>query len=120
MSAETPRIAILVDSSTSWGRRTIRGILDYTLQHGPWDIWIDPKGQNEKFTLPEGEQFDGVIARVSNKRLLGELKSRKIPVVNVSGIQFEKSRFPRVCIDQEKNAALALEHFKSRSLRHFA
>jgi len=120
MSAETPRIAILVDSSTSWGRRTIRGILDYTLHHGPWDIWINPKGQNEKFTLPEGEQFDGVIARVSNKRLLGELKSRKIPVVNVSGIQFEKSRFPRVCIDQEKNAALALEHFKSRSLRHFA
>ena len=120
MRAEIPRIAILVDSSTSWGRRTIRGILDYTQQHGPWDIWIDPKGQNETFSLPNHEQFDGVIARIATQELQAELRSSKLPVVNVSGIQFGKSRFPRVCIDQEKNAALALDHFKSRSLRHFA
>ena len=120
MSLRPPRIAILVDTATSWGRRTIRGILDYSLQHGPWDVWIDPKGQNETFSLPSDEKFDGVIARISTKQLQSELSSSKLPVVNVSGIQFGKSVFPRVCIDQATSASLALEHFKSRALRNFA
>ena len=35
---------------------------------------------------------------------------------HVSGIEFGKSRFPRVCIDQEaRTRRLAVEHFKSRS-----
>jgi len=120
MSQPTPRIAILVDTATSWGRRTIRGILDYSIQHGPWDVWISPKGQDERFSLPADEQFDGVIARVSTEQLQSELKSSKLPVVNISGIEFGKSLFPRVCIDQEASAALAVEHFKSRALKHFA
>ena len=120
MSIQTPRIAILVDTATSWGRRTVRGILDYTLQHGLWDVWIDPKGQNETFSLPKGEQFDGVIARVSTKQLQNDLKASRLPIVNVSGIQFGKSPFPRICVDQKMSADLALEHFKSRALKHFA
>ena len=120
MSLPTTRIAILVDTATSWGRRTIRGILDYSRQYGPWDIWIDPKGQNESFSLPEDEQFDGIIARVSTEQLQSELKASQVPVVNISGIEFEKSVFPRVCIDQVASAALAFEHFKSRALKHFA
>lgn len=120
MSTDTPRIAILVDTATSWGRRTIRGVLDYSLQHGPWDVWIAPKGQNESFSLPQDEQFDGVIARVFTKQLQNELTASKLPVINVSGIQFGKSPFVRVCVDQRMCADLALEHFKSRALRHFA
>lgn len=120
MNTEIPRIAILVDTATSWGRRTIRGILDYTLQHGSWDIWVAPKGQNEAFSLPNDEKFDGVIARVSTKQLQDELGASDLPVVNVSGIQFGSSPFPRVCVDQKMCADLALEHFKSRGLRHFA
>ncbi len=120
MSLPTPRIAILVDTATSWGRRTIRGVLDYSLQHGPWDVWIDPKGQNETFSLPDDEEFDGVIARISTTQLQSELTTSQLPVVNISGIQFGQSAFPRVCIDQEASASLALEHFKSRALTHFA
>jgi len=120
MSQQTPRIAILVDTATSWGRRTIRGVLDYSLQHGPWDVWIDPKGQNEKFSLPDDEEFDGVIARISTTQLQSELTASLLPVVNISGIQFGQSAFPRVCINQEASACLALEHFKSRALKHFA
>ena len=120
MSKQTTRIAILVDTASSWGRRTIRGILDYTLQHKPWDIWIDPKGQNETHSFPDDEKFDGVIARVFTKQLQNDLKASKLPIVNVSGIQFDKSPFPRVCVDQKISADLALEHFQSRALKHFA
>jgi LacI family transcriptional regulator len=120
MSLPTPRIAILVDTATSWGRRTIRGILDYSLQYGPWDVWIGPMGQDERFYLPDDEPFDGVIARVSTQQLQSELTASQLPVVNVSGIQLGQSVFPRVCIDQEASASLALEHFKSRALKHFA
>ena len=116
----TPRINILVDTATNWGRTTIRGILDYSLQHGPWDVWIDPKGQNENYSLPLEEKFDGVIARVSTLPLQEELQRCGLPVVNVSGIQLDSSPFPRVCCDHEKSAYLALEHFQRRALRHFA
>jgi LacI family transcriptional regulator len=117
---KTLRIAILVDTSTGWGRRIVSGVLDYTMQFGPWDVWIEPKGQDEKFSLPQDINFDGVIARVSSPEMALELKSRKIPVVNISGLIIKESDFPRVTVDWEVAAQLAEAHFSDRALTHVA
>jgi len=81
------RIAVLVDTSSGWGRRVIRGIANYGLKHGPWQLSVDEIGINEAMHLKPDWQGHGIIARVSDKRLLNELVASGKPVVNVSGIQ---------------------------------
>ena len=114
------QIAVLVDTATAWGRRLNQGILKYQKMHGPWDVWLEPRGQTEPLRLPEGWSGDGIIARVSTRQLADRLSRQEIPVVNVSGIRIPGVEFPRVCTDNEKFAALAVSHFVDRGLRHVA
>lgn len=115
-----PRVAVLVDTSTSWGRRILRGINNYTRKEGPWQIYVEARGMEERLRVPPGWQGDGLIARVGNSGMAEELKALNLPVVNVSGIQLANADFPRVTSDLRAGARLALEHFLDRGFHHFA
>ncbi len=60
------RVAVLVDTSTGWGRRLVRGVLAWVRENKPWHIWIEPRGQAEKLRLPRDLRVEGVIARISD------------------------------------------------------
>jgi len=114
------RVAVLVDTSTAWGRRLIHGVLSYARIHGPWDIWLEARGQSESLRLPRGWCGDGVIARVSTEAMAGHLSERKVPVVNVSGIKVKGAEFQRVCTDNDRFAEVAVSHFFDRGIRNVA
>lgn len=115
------QVAILVDTSTGWGRRLIRGVTSYARQHGPWHLWVEPKGRDEVLRLPPDWNGDGVIARVSSGKLGNELQSLKVAVVNVCGIEMPESEgFPRVTTNYATVAELATEYFRSRGFLRFA
>lgn len=121
MQRQSPtRIAVLVDTATAWGRRINQGILKYQRMHGPWDVWVEPRGQTEQLRLPDGWTGNGIIARVSTRQMAERLRRHKTPVVNVSGIRIPGVDFPRVCTDNDKFADLAVSHFVDRGLRHVA
>jgi len=116
-----PRVAVLVDTSTSWGRRVIQGINSYARAHGPWQIFVEARGLEERLRLPSGWEGDGVIARLATTQITEELTELGLPVVNVSGIRVPGSeKFPRVTTDLPAGATLALDHFVQRGFRHFA
>ncbi|MHC2069882.1 AraC family transcriptional regulator [Bremerella sp. T1] len=117
---ELPHVAILVDTSTEWGRRLIRGVTSYVDKQGPWRLWIEPRGQDEPFHLPAGFAGDGVIARISTPSLAEELSQAGMPVINISGIELSGNQFPCVTTDYEATAKLAAEHFLDRGFREFA
>ena len=114
------RIAVLVDTASTWGRGIITGIQNYARKHGGWHLFVETRGMEEHVSLPRGWQGDGVIARVGNARLAEHLKSFGIPVVNVSGIELEGVDFPRVSNDVEEVGRLAVNYFLERGFRHFA
>lgn len=116
----TLRIAVLVDTSTGWGRRVIRGVLKFAKKHGPWDIWLEPQGQSEQMRLPSGWHGNGIIARVSSGAMAKYLRDAKVPLVNVSAIRLRSQYFPTVTVDTQALAELALAHFRERGLQHFA
>lgn len=74
----------------------------------------------ERLALPRGWQGDGVIARVSTPNMVRELSGLGIPVVNVSGIQFEGVEFPQVTNDLVMSAKMAADHLLDRGFRSFA
>lgn len=114
------RVAVLVDTSTTWGRAVLRGINSYRLKHGPWEIFVEARGLEEHLRVPTGWRGDGIVARVSTPEMARELKALKIPVVNVSSIELPEATFPRVTTDLKASARLAAEHFLERGFKHFA
>lgn len=115
-----PRVAVLVDTATSWGRRIHMGIHHHIHKHGPWQVFVEARGMEERLRVPPRWRGDGVIARVGGSAMALELKALRIPVVNVSGIQVPEAPFPRVMTDLGASAHLAAAHFHDRGFRHFA
>ena len=116
----TPHIALLIETSTSWGTRVIRGISQYAQEHGPWVFFLEPRGTYEKLTLPTGWKGDGVIARVTTQALADQLLATGLPSVNVSWYDYGAPKIAR-CTNNEKTCGrLAAEYFLNRGYRHYA
>jgi LacI family transcriptional regulator len=113
------RVAILVDTSTTWGRDLIAGIHRYSKERGDWELFVEPRGLEQRRWLPPEWKGDGVIARVGFVDLAKLLKRMKLPVVNVSAITLPKVNFPRVISDQVAASGLAAEHLLARGFRSF-
>jgi LacI family transcriptional regulator len=114
------RVAVLVDTSTTWGRAVLRGINSYRLRNEPWEIFVEARGLEERLRVPPGWRGAGVIARVNTPEMARELKALRIPVVNVSGIAIPEADFPRVTTDLPASARLAATHLLERGFKHFA
>lgn len=120
-TAETPkRVALLVETSTSWGRRLIQGVSSYASQHSNWQFFVEARGIEEKLHLPTAWAGDGIIARVSSEAMAEELRKSRLPVVNVSGMNVPRSKFARITTDQNILARAAIEHFTARGFTRFA
>jgi len=115
-----PRVAVLVDTSTTWGRQVITGIQNYALKHGPWQTFIEPRGIDDRLSLPRGWSGQGVIARVGRSEIARAIKALNVPVVNVSGIQLKGTDFPRVVNDLTLVGKLAARYFLERGHLNFA
>jgi LacI family transcriptional regulator len=113
------RVAVLVDTSTSWGRRIIEGLHQYESEHSRWQLFVEPRGVEQRRWLPPGWTGDGVIARVGFPELADQLQKLGLPVVNVSGIELPGVDFPRVITNQREAARMAADHFLNSGFRHF-
>lgn len=113
------RVAVLVDTSTSWGRRIIEGLHQYESEHSRWQLFVEPRGVEQRRWLPPGWTGDGVIARVGFPELAEQLQKLALPVVNVSGIVLPGVDFPRVITNQKESARMAADHFLNSGFRHF-
>ena len=116
---KVPRVAVLVDTSSSWGRRIIRGIDNYALKNGPWQLFLEARGLEDDHGLPPRWQGDGIIARIGSPRMAEEITALRLPTINVSNIVIPKDFFPRVSSDLTISARLAVEHFLDRGFRSF-
>lgn len=120
-SSPDKRIAVLVDTSTTWGRDVIAGVHRYSVERGGWQLFVEPRGMEQRHRwLPQQWRGDGVIARVGFPELATQLKSLRVPVVNVSGIELPKVKFPKVVSDQVAAAEMAAQHLLERGFRNFA
>lgn len=118
--SKIPRIAILLDTTISWSRSLIQGILEYSRTHGPWYVYLEPQPSTDKLYLPAQWKGDGIIARVASKEIASHLKTLDLPVVNVSSIQVEGADYPRVITNPASEGAAAYEVFRSRGFHNFA
>ena len=115
-----PNIAVLINTSTGWGQRLIRGIIQYAHERGPWALWIEPSTFQPEVHVPEGWRGQGIIARVATPRMARHIRGTGLPCVNISAIHVPEATFPRVMPDFRTLAGIAAEHLLDRGFQNFA
>lgn len=115
-----PRVALIVETSSAYGRRMLRGIRRYIHSHHPWSIFL---GRRDLTTRPprwlEAWDGDGILSRATTKQLVEAAARSKIPVVELTD-RHGRSGLPCVQSDDEAIARLGAEYLLERSFRHFA
>lgn len=119
MHSDSPRVAVLIETSTSWGKDLVKGIVKYVRGSRHWNFHVDWYGVHEELRLPNGWRGDGIIARLTNKTLVRQILSLGIPAVNTSWSVAAHSNIPQVTTDERAMARLAAEHFLERGFKNF-
>lgn len=115
-----PNVALLIETTRSYGRNVLRGIGDYTRVYGPWLFHLPVSVPVT--SIPSNDEWDGtgIIAQPhQDPRLVRELTDCGIPVVSLSGPP-GAGGLPAVRPNQEAVADLALAHFRDRGFIRFA
>ena len=120
MRTKFPRVALLIESSRTYGRGILRGIARYAHVSGPWSIFSQERELHSG--IPRGLKTwkgDGIIARIENRRMARQLLRWKIPVVDVLGNEkFEA--IPGFDTDAQAVAKLAADFFIKAGFRSIA
>ena len=123
-SVRLPQVALLLETSTEYGRGLLRGILRYSRLHGPWSMYIAPRHLDQ--VLPEGESWNGtgIIARIRSPQMQKQIRSTGLPFVasqlGESSPPKAGRRFGEIDTHSSAIAQMGVKHLLERGLRGFA
>jgi LacI family transcriptional regulator len=113
-------VALLIETSRSYGRGLLRGIIRYQREHGPWSIYFEPRGVND--SAPRwlrSWRGHGILARVNDRRTAEIIRRSGIPAVDLR-FAVPNLGLPAVGIDNTTVVRRAVEHFLDRGFTRFA
>src|SRR5689334_2209394 len=115
-----PTVALLIESSSAFGRELQRGILAYVREYDVWSIQLpdNEPGFEHLATFSNGKP-DGCIARIVDRRMIRKLKALRIPVVDVAGAR-DLSIGCWVATNHARVVQMGIEHFQRRGFRRVA
>lgn len=115
-----PKVALLVETSNSYARGLLRGIVSYVREHRSWSLFLSEHNRGDKpprwLTRWNG---DGIIARIENTNIAEALRHLHVPIVDVSAARLIPS-LPWFETDDGAIANLAAEHLLERGFKFFA
>jgi LacI family transcriptional regulator len=115
-----PRVALIVETSSVYGRRILCGIRRYVRAHRPWSIFLE---QRAFTTKPPGWlnawDGDGIISRTSTTEMIKAAARTRVPLVELTDRHGDFG-LPRVWSDNTAVSQLAADHLLERGFRHFA
>lgn len=115
-----PRVALLIESSRSYGRELLMGIARYVRIHGPWSIEFEEGDPGEHFPKWfDRWKWDGILARVSSPAMAEVLSRTGVPVVDLSA-SLPEARFSRIRSDENLVGRMAAEHLMERGFKNYA
>jgi len=115
-----PQVALIIESSVSYGRSILQGIARYISSHHQWSVFLE---QHELGTPPPtwlaSSHWDGILCRPTDIALAKRLKRMKMPVVDLNDLH-ENLKLPWVGSNHKAIGRLGARHFKERGFHHFA
>jgi LacI family transcriptional regulator len=114
------RVALLIETSTSWGQQIIAGVGDYVRRHRRWILHVDYRGTYEPQAVPAGWTGDGIIARLTTPESAAGVLATGLPCVNVSTMRPPAAeQIQRVTIDEIAVGRLGADTLVNAGMSHF-
>ena len=114
------RVALIVETSSAYGRRILRGIRRYVHTHQSWSIFLEHRSLS---THPphwlDGWGGDGIISRSTTERLAKATARSHVPIVDLTD-RFGSFGQPQVWSDDRAIAQLGADHLRERGFKRFA
>ena len=80
-----PHVALIVETSTAYGRAILSGISQYVREYGPWTVYIEQRSlQDPAPPWLERWKGDGIIARASTPKSARKLLKSGVPTVDLN------------------------------------
>ena len=113
------RVALIVETSTQFGRTLLAGIAHYVRAHEPWSIMFTDRAVNDQppswLNRWEG---DGIITRVPSPEIRAAISGKNIPVVDLNE-QTADLGIPQIANDHHAIGIVAAQHLQQRRFRNF-
>ncbi len=119
-----PQVALLLETSTEYGRGLLRGIVRYSRLHGPWSLYVAPGHLEQALPKSRSWKGTGIIARVRSPEMAKLIRSTGLPCVasslDESRAAARAHKYGEIRTNSEAIGHMAAAHLVERNLRHFA
>jgi len=117
--SDPPRVALIIETSTSFGRRLLSGIAAYIRENRPWSVYF---GQRSVYDpVPSWLKKwtgDGIISRAALPQIREIVAKTDVPIVDLNE-QLGGLGIPQVSNDHAAIGRLAAEHLLERGFTRF-
>jgi LacI family transcriptional regulator len=117
--ARIPHVALMIETSSIYGRRLLEGITRYLRSHRPWSIFLEQRElDSEPPRWLETWRGDGVISRWSSPNVATALREADVAAVDLCD---RRGPFglTRITSDDRAIGIMAAEHLLERGFRSF-
>lgn len=120
MVNQPPRVALIIETATTYGCRILAGIARYQRAHQRWSVFLEQRalGARPPAWLFSG-RWDGILSRPTDSELARLFRKMRVPVVDLNDLH-DDLRLPWVGSDHTGIGRLGATHLLERGYRHFA
>lgn len=113
-------VALIVESSTNYGRHLLRGVLRFKKTQSDWSVFLEQRDlkAGPPSWLPDWVG-DGVICRSTTPEIAAMIRRRKIPFVELTDRRGEMLEFVTMRSDDAAIGRMGAEHLLERGFRNF-
>jgi LacI family transcriptional regulator len=119
-AAELPHVALLIETSRSYGRGVLRGVRRYVAGHGPWSLYLEPRALDSRGPAwLRTWRGDGVLTRTGSRAVGDLVRAAGVPAVELRSSRLNPG-VPFVGVDNHTLGQMVVEHLRERGFRRFA
>lgn len=119
MPPRVPHVALLIETSRSYGRGLLRGIRRYLAEHGPWSLFMELRALDSATPLwLDKWRGDGILTRTGTRSLARAVRRAKVPVVELRSPRLNPG-MPWVGVDNRAMGKIVADHLLERGFRRF-
>ncbi len=118
MTSNYKKVLLLIESSRTFGRELLYGIVRYSRNVGGWTFYWEASGIKHPDAIKIHQDVDGIILRDSMD--IQDLSKIKVPMIFVHHEKELDEYVPTVVTDSNIISKLAGEHLLSKGLKNFA
>lgn len=115
-----PHVALLIETSRSYGRAVLRGVRRYVSENGPWSVFMELRALESK--VPrwlKDWQGDGILTRTNSQAMADAIRATGVPAVEMRASRLDHP-FPFVGVDNRALGRMVAEHLMECGFRNLA